>query len=429
MAASKNTVASTAGFTTLVDKFRDAVSKTKDYKMKQEAQVTVQYSTGFLNFDFMNGTIINVKTKDNTYDNYYSVGIADGSMCMFIGRSGCGKTTLAMQIGGYIANQFKTSVVFHDDIEGGISYARKQMLLGFTDEDLATKYICRDAGITAENFYERIRTIYELKLEDRSTYEYDTGLLDEFGRKVYKLEPTIYILDSIALLMPEQYTEEEKLSGSMSSTSAAKTNSMVFKRIIPMLKSANIILIMINHINERIDINPFSHKKSKISYLKQDETLPGGNTIVYLSNLLIRFDDNLKLKPEETFGISGAMVDLTLVKSRNNKAGMTCTVVLNQDIGFDPELSLFVMLKQAGLVTGAGSYMSLKNRPDDKFSQREFKNKLYTSPEFQKDFIELCVTNLKGMLNESIRQQNEIQDQNTNSVSLRRGILSQINSK
>jgi len=426
MAAQKIVTADT-GFTTLVDKFRDAVAKTKDFKMKQEAQVTVQYPTGFLNFDFMNGTIINIKTKDNTYTPYYSVGVADGSMCMFIGRSGCGKTTLAMQIGGAIAKQFKNSVVFHDDIEGGISYARKQMLLGFNDEELANKYICRDAGITAENFYERIRTIYELKLNDRGNYEYDTGLVDEFGRKVYKLEPTIYILDSIALLMPEQYTEEEKLSGSMSSTSAAKTNSMVFKRIIPMLKSSNIILIMINHINERIDINPYVHKKSKVSYLKQDESLPGGNTIVYLSNLLIRFDDNLKLKPEETFGISGAMVDLSLVKSRNNKAGMTCTVVLNQDIGFDPDLSLFVMLKQAGLIGGAGAYLTLSNYPNEKFSQKDFKSKLYQSAEFQQAFIELCVEHLKSMLTESIRQQNEVQEQNNTSVTLRRDILSMIN--
>ncbi len=415
------------GFTTLAEKFRDKVSKLKDYKMKQEAQVTVQYPTGFLNFDFMNGTVINIKTSENTYSNYYSVGIADGSMCMFIGRSGCGKTTLAMQIAGNIVNQFKTSAVFHDDIEGGISSSRKQMLLGFNDEDFGKKYICRDAGITAENFYERIRAIYELKLEERNIYEYDTKLVDEFGRKVYKLEPTIYILDSIALLMPEQYTEEEKLSGSMSSTSAAKTNSMIFKRIIPMLKSANIILIMINHINEKIDINPYSHKKSKVSYLKQDETLPGGNTIVYLSNLLVRFDDNLKLKPEETLGISGAMVDLSLVKSRNNKAGMSCTVVLNQDIGFDPDLSMFITLKQAGLVGGAGAYLYLKNLPDEKFSQRDFKNKLYNSIEFQKAFIELSVDYLKGTLNESIRQQNEIQEQNTSSINLRNNILSHIN--
>ncbi len=415
------------GFISLADRFRDTVSKMKDYKMKQEAQVTVQYPTGFLNFDFMNGSIVNIKTEDNTLTNYYSVGIADGSMCMFIGRSGCGKTTLAMQIGGNIANQYKTSVVFHDDIEGGISSSRKQLLLGFSDEDFSRKYVCRDAGITAENFYERIRTIYELKLEDRGTYEYDTGLIDEFGRRVYKLEPTIYILDSIALLMPEQYTEEEKLSGSMSSTSAAKTNSMIFKRIIPMLKSANIILIMINHINEKIDINPYSHKKSKVSYLKQDETLPGGNTIVYLSNLLIRFDDNLKLKADETLGISGAMVDLTLVKSRNNKAGMTCTVVLNQDIGFDPDLSLFVTVKQAGLIGGAGAYLYLKGYPDEKFSQREFKNKLYTSEEFQKAFIEVCVDYLKSTLKESIRQQNDIQEQSSISVNLRNSILSQIN--
>lgn len=418
------TQTSNPGFTTLANKFRESVSKLKDYKMKQEAQVTVQYSTGFLNFDFMNGTVINVRSETKNFD-YYSVGIADGSMCMFIGRSGSGKTTFAMQIAGNIVNQYKTSMVFHDDIEGGISSTRKQMLLGFNDEEYNDKYICRDTGITAENFYERVRMIYELKLENRGEFEYDTRLFDQSGNRIYKLEPTIYILDSIALLMPEQYTEEEKLSGQMSSTSAAKTNSMVFKRIIPMLKSANIILIMINHINESINLNPFSHKKSKVSYLKPEETLPGGNTIVYLSNLLIRFDDNLKLKAEETFGISGAMVDLTLVKSRNGKAGTSCTIVLDQDRGFDPELSMFVTIKDAGLVGGAGAYLYLKNLPDTKFSQKEFKKKLYNDEEFCKAFISICSEYLKRNLEENNRQ--DIVEYQNNSSNIRNSILNQIN--
>ena len=41
-----------------------------------------------------------------------------------------------------------------------------------------------------------------------------------------------------------------------------------------MLKSANIILFMINHINQKVEINPFSHSKNQLQYLKQGETLP-----------------------------------------------------------------------------------------------------------------------------------------------------------
>ena len=60
----------------------------------------------------------------------------------------------------------------------------------------------------------------------------------------------------------------------MSATAAAKTNAAIFKRIIPMLKSANIILFIINHINQKVDINPMMKSKSQVSYLKQNETLP-----------------------------------------------------------------------------------------------------------------------------------------------------------
>ena len=67
----------------LSQQFREKVSKLKDYSMKQEAETNVSYSTGFLNFDFMNGTVIHVKSEKRNF-NYYSVGIPDGCMCMLI---------------------------------------------------------------------------------------------------------------------------------------------------------------------------------------------------------------------------------------------------------------------------------------------------------------------------------------------------------
>lgn len=377
--------------------FRTAVSKHKDVRMKEESSASIAYSTGFLNFDFMNGTVIHVKSEERNF-NYYSVGIQDGCLVMLIGRSGCGKTTWATQTAANIVRNFPTACVFHDDIEGGLTEYRKELLTGFHGEELKTKYLSRNTGITAENFYERLRMIHDLKLENRSDYEYDTGLFDNAGNRIYKLEPTVYILDSVALLMPEKYTEEEELSGSMSATAAAKTNSMSFKRIVPMLKSANIILMMINHINKKIDINPMQRTKAQVSYLKQDETLPGGNLIVYLTNLLLRFDDNSKLKEDEAFGIAGNLVDVSLVKSRNNRAGKSCTLVFNQNTGFDPELSLFVMLKNAKRINGAGAYLYIGDKSDIKFSQKTFKEKLKENPELRQAFISEVMDLLKADL-------------------------------
>lgn len=258
----------------LAQAYRDVVSKSKDYNMKVETEANISYSTGFLSYDFRNGMIVKGVDGSGNPTPYYSVGIQDGSMVMIIGRSGSGKTTWAVQAAGNIIRPFKTSCIFHDDIEGGITNERKSTLVGLTGESLRSRYIHRNTGITGENFYERLKMIHDLKVDNRKEYEYDTGLYDECGGRIYKLEPTVYILDSLALLMPAKYSQEEELSGQMSSTAAAKMNSMVFKRIVPMLKSANIILLTINHINESIALTPRDRKKSKVSYLKQGEALP-----------------------------------------------------------------------------------------------------------------------------------------------------------
>ena len=406
----------------LSQQFRNAVAKHKDYRMKDESTASVAYSTGFLNFDFMNGTVIHVKSEERNFK-YYSVGIQDGCLVMLIGRSGCGKTTWAVQTAANMVRDFPNACIYHDDIEGGLTEYRKELLTGFHGDELERKYIGRNTGITAENFYERLRIIHDLKLENRADYEYDTGLFDSNGDRIFKLEPTVYILDSLALLMPAQYTEEEALSGSMSATAAAKVNSMSFKRIIPMLKSANIILLVINHINKKIEINPMMHTKTQVSYLKQDETLPGGNTVIYLTNLLLKFDDNSKFKKDEAFGISGNLVDITLVKSRNNRAGKSCTLVFDQNKGFDPELSLFVMLKNAKRVNGAGAYLYIGDKSDIKFSQKNFKEKLRESPELREVFI----SEVMEMLKEELNEHNEMEANSGFDYSLGKDILSMVN--
>lgn len=372
----------------LAKAYRQATAKSKDPAMSRESTMEVCYPTGFLNFDFMNGAIVKVNGRDGRSFNYYSAGIPDGSLVIGIGRSGCGKTTAFVQMAANIIRPFDNGCIFHDDIEGGITYQRRKVLTGFTDEELENKYIIRNSGITAENFYARIKMIYDLKMENYDEYVYNTGYVDTIGNKIFKLQPTVYILDSLALLMPGQFTKEEQLSGQMSATAAAKTNSMSFKRIIPMLKEANIILFVINHITTKIEINPMMHTKGQLSFLKQGEELPGGRTVNYLANVFMRFDDNSKLKESEGFGITGNLVDITLVKSRNSRAGQVATMVFNQSNGFDPELSLFVMLKNCNRIKGAGAYLYIDDHDDVKFSQKNFKDKLMESPELQQYFTD-----------------------------------------
>lgn len=380
----------------LANRFRQIVSKSKNYAMKAEAETGVGYSSGFLAFDFLNGTTIHVKSNTMNFT-YYSIGIQDGSMVMFIGRSGCGKTTLAVQMAGNIIRPFKTSCIFHDDIEGGISDERLQQLTGLYGQEFKDKYIRRDAGITGENFYERVKLIHDEKVNNREDYEYDTELLGTDGDRLIKLEPTVYILDSLAMLMPEKYASEDELSGQMSSTAAAKNNAMIFKRVIPMLKSANIILLTINHINQKVALSPSQMTKNQLSYLKQGETLPGGNSIIYLSNLVIRVDDSSKIKETDPLGVFGHFVDVSLVKSRSTASGVSVPMIMTRD-GFDQELSLFLYMKANNKINGNGAYLYFGDADHLKFNQKSFKTKLMESEEFREVFMSETLKALKESL-------------------------------
>jgi len=398
----------------LVHNFRKTVAKSKDLRIKSEAEFSVGYPTGYLVFDFMNGTKVEVTKSDGTKFSYNSIGIVDGTMVSCVGRSGCGKTTFVMQVAGNIIRPFPNSAIFHEDIEGGISDMRKRQLLKMTEEEFKSRYICRNTGITTENFFQRIKMIHDLKLESREDYEYDTGLYDAEGNRIFKLQPTVVILDSLAMLMPENISDMDELAGSMAATSTAKLNTQLIKRIIPMLKVANIIFFVINHLLPDPSLVP---KKAQVAWLKPGERCPGGETAIYLANNFLRFDDNSKLNAEDTFGVDGIYVDVLLVKSRTNNAGKSVKMVFDYANGFDPELSLFMLLKDQGRINGSGAYLYIGNRDDKKFSQRKFKEKLATDPEFSQIFIEESFKALEVLLN-PIEAEKEKEDYKLDTTSI-----------
>ena len=380
----------------LADAFREQTRKMKDQTMSMEHEFDIAYPTKFLTFDFLNGNIVTVKHPDNTISQYYSIGIVDGSINTFIGRSGCGKTTFAIQASYNIIKDFPDATMYIDSVEGGVTVSRLSTLTGLTGAELRERIIDRNTGVTAENFYQRIKLIYDIKMQDRDKYTYNTGKVDDLGNPIFKLIPTPYILDSLAMLMPEKYADEDELSGQMAATAAAKTNTRILKMIVPKLKAVNIILMLINHINQKVQINPYDRSPNQLSYLDPGETMPGGNAAIYLANNIIKFYDK-KLDATKGLGIEGYEITLKLMKSRTNRAGRMCTVIFDQANGFDPDLSLFVTLKEAGYITGAGAFFHLKGS-DIKFTQRGFKDKLNEDPELRKLFIEQSLEYLKSTI-------------------------------
>jgi RecA/RadA recombinase len=382
-----------------MDRFDAVVAKSKDPRMTQKAQFNVRYPTGFLNFDFLNGTVVHVKDRKTQKEigKYNSIGILDGSIVFFVGRSGCGKTTLALQMAANIIRPFPNGEIYHEDIEGGVADERKYQLMHMTPEEAETRYKQRNAGITSENFFERMKILHDNRLEVRDQLTYDTGYVDMEGNKIYKLEPVVVILDSLAMMMPESVSEEDGIAGGMSATHNAKVNAQIFRRLVPMLKMANIILFVVNHITDDPSIRP---KKPQLAFLKIGEALPGGKEAVYAATNILRIDDAEKLKPDEGLKINGMIADVSLVKARSSFNGRMTKMVLNYDTGFDPELSLFIMLKENKLLNGSAVYPYFGDREDLKFTQATFRTKLEANSELQEVFAIECFKYLQTIISD-----------------------------
>ena len=401
----------------LLNNFNKVMSKSKDFGAKETAKFDVMYSTGFLAIDYLNGTVVHVKGNDRDFS-YNSCGIVDGSTNTIIGRSGSGKSTLLMQICGNIVRPFiekdMSTGLFIDDIEGSLPYARKEFLLGLTEEQITEYTVIRNSGITAENLYKRIKAIADEKINNEKEYTYDTGYYDIHGNRVFKMIPTVYVVDSLPMLLPENLSDEDDLAGSMAASSIAKTNTMVFKQISQLCKKANIIFFTINHILEEIQMG-FIPKAAQISGLKQGERLPGGRAAIYLANNMLRVDDTNTLKPDKDYGIDGSIISMTLVKSRTNATKKSIPLIFNKTEGrFDEILSLFHLLKTEGVFSGAGAYQYLDDAPDAKFSQRNFKDVLAKSPELQKAFAKACYKILSTYLSETKAVEADVSEVSSN---------------
>lgn len=396
--------------TLLSQAFREQVKQTKDISQKNEMTYSVSYPTGFVNLDFTNGYIQEVNGALK-----YELGLSDGSINMIISDSGVGKTTICTQIASNIVRRFNSSVVFYEQAEVGTNIQRIKNISGISsDEEFSKRFIIRDAGITIESIYERVRMVHDIKVDNQSDYLYDTGMIDMRGNPIFKFEPTIFIVDSVKMVLSKKNAEADETSN-MSAATNAKANSEYYTKMVPLCREANIIMLLINHITTDINTG-FLPKKSELAYLKQGEHISGGKSLTYIQNNIFRLDIKSKLKPEEGFGISGSIVNVDIVKSRTNKSNRArCFLVFDQEIGYDNNLSMLMLLKENKILEGSGAYLKLPGY-DKKFSLKQFKEILYTDQEFYNIFVNLCIEFIK---NNMLDDYNRVKEEEARRIGMR----------
>lgn len=348
--------------------------------------VTAFHKTGFPVFDYHFGSLINIHDElGNIIRQEPRLGQAAGTFNLIVGNTGSGKSTLAIQIASNIMRQYKNSNVIHFDCENRTDISRieniSKLPSQYLDQDSpACRYILKGGTVGLDIIQEMIVKLFVSKMKLKKEMMIPAGYKNEFGKDVMIFPPSVIIIDSITTVLNETFSPDnskevsdaQKMRGNTEGARDAKTLKGFFKDILPLCKEANIIIYGINHINQNMSMNSFVPVAKQQNFLKQDESIPGGKTMLYYPFNIIK----LTAKPsddftEETDGFAGHIVMVEPIKSSsnqsgNNSKGISFEMVFNFKEGFDSFRTMIWYGKEHGLIEGNKTRM--KFRGDDSFT-------------------------------------------------------------
>lgn len=347
---------------------------------------TAFHKTGFHLFDYYFGSVINIHDElGKIIRQEPRVGQAAGTFNLFIGSTGSGKTTLASEIAANIIRQFKFANVIHYDCENRFDVSRCETITQLPAEFFdgshgPERYMIKNGLVGLDVIQEMIVKTYITKMRLKNEMVVPSGFQNEFGKDVMIFEPTVVIIDSVTSVINETFNPEnnkdasdaEKMRSNTEGARDAKTLKGFFKDILPLCKEANIIVYGINHINNNMSMNSFIPVAKQQNFLKQDESIPGGKTMLYYPFNIVK----LVAKPsddftEETDGFAGHMVMIEPIKSSsnqsgNNSKGISFEMVFSFKYGFDPLRTMILYGKEIGAIEGNKTRMKFKD--DDSFT-------------------------------------------------------------
>lgn len=342
-------------------------------------------------------------------------------------------TTLAVQLAANIIRQYKTSTVIHFDCEQRIDLSRIQVISKlpsyyFMEDDGPARYTIKAGAVGLDTMQETIVRLFAAKMKIKNEITVDLGTVDEFGHPVRIMEPTIIIIDSITSVLSETFSpdnakevsEAEKLRGNTEGARDSKSLKGFFKDVLPLCKEANIIIFAINHINMNMSMNAFTPAAKKQNYLKQDEVIPGGVSLIYYPFNIVK----LIAKPSDDFtkegdGFDGHMVMAEPIKSSSNQSGNTSKGVsfglcFNYKTGFDPLRSLIIYGRERGIIEGNRNRLKFKDDPEHVFSFKTIYKDIDEKPFIMENIKKFIFPALKDHLSyvepNDVKFHNELMD-------------------
>lgn len=394
----------------------------------QNKMVDYSYKTGIPLIDYYFGYEITVRDNGEFLKKRLVLGLQAGSFVVLTGRTQSFKTTIAIQIISNIAFANGGNIV-HYDAEQRLVLERAKQLSKlpdnwFTGEN--PRYSLRSGAIGFDTLQNDIKMLYENKMKNKDLLLEDTGEVDSNNQPIMMMPPTVCFVDSLQDIISEEknYDVDAKkfddlgdLRGNMYGAQSAKTIRGFLTDILPMLKEANIMLVVIAHKTSNMSLNPFAGVKKQFQYGNNDERISGGSAVEFNASAVINFsglvgtDTRFNIDKD---GFEGNTVLVEPVKSSTNESGNEKTglgfdlIIDKRKNGVDNLRSLIMYMKKCGRLKGNSAGYKLidkdGNEMTDKFTWKHCYDEFAKNQKDYVTFMGECKKELEKVLSRSYEE-------------------------
>lgn len=328
------------------------------------------FKTGFPMLDLLTGRdhIPDIEEPDN----YYKIrGLRSGTMLGAFAMPQMGKTTLMLNIAGNIVRQYsypdveKSNPQLHYySAEGGADLSRICATTGIPYNNDVGKFIklYKRKDTSTDRMFLEFKEICDEKEKNPDLYKDEVTLANNKVAERYL--PTVFIIDSISALTPQQLKDKDKVDN-MHAATRARINGNYIEKMRNLSSEYNIMIFLIQHESVKVDSNPYNPRVKRAH--ASDVVSTGGKKVEFESDVQLRLDriiahdkdkTNKKYKNEKGFN---SIIRCVITKNRfgDTNPDMNFHLIQHKLYGFDPLHSyVYDILEKTDIIShkGGGRY-------------------------------------------------------------------------
>lgn len=371
---------------------------------KKNTLVDYCYPTGISVIDYALGFEVNVKDESGTIiKKRICLGLQAGSFNVITGPTQSFKTTLGMQMVANVGYANNGNII-HIDAENRLVLQRAKTLTKLPEswfDGEFPRYVIKGGAIGYDTLQAYVTEVYENKMRHIDVLLKDTGEVDDHNRPIKLMPPTVIFVDSLSDIISKEYDirdrkewdKQKEMRSNTDGMQNAKTLKGVISDILPMLKEANIIMLVIAHENANVAMTAFAGPKKQFQYGNKDIKISGGKAVEYNTSALMTFTGEIKEDSRyhvASDGFEGNTVlfeptKVSTNESGNDKAGLGFRIVIDKrKNGVDNIRTLILFLNQRGRLKGNKAGYKVISKDGEELTNRftwknvyeDFKNDL-----------------------------------------------------